>query len=217
MRRYITERNVSATIWSLVLLYVLFVIVGCGGYGPTAPGDYKRADPTLTASVADPTDDMFGGGDARWDLTALTVTHDTGGLTIALDLSRDVVEPGVGRDSAALYAVIDLDLDQNPATGDPGAVDEFRLDGGSSGLGADVIVNLFAFAPDSTVFVLNGARQVIGLVKPAYVGRRLTVRLPRALIHDDDGTVNAAAIVGNRVNPTDFVPNTGHLTLGARP
>ena len=211
MRRYINERSVSAAAWSLVLLCVLLVLASCGGDGPTAVADGDRP---RSATTSDPVGDLFGSGDVRWDLTTLTVTHDSAGLTIALDVSSDIVVPGAGRDSAALYAVIDLDLDQNAATGDAGAVDEFRNDGGSSGLGADILVNLFAFTPDSSGFVLDGARHVIGLVKPTYAGHRLTVRLPRALIHDDDGRVNAAAIVGNLVNPTDLVPNAGHLTLG---
>jgi hypothetical protein len=74
-------------------------------------------------------------------------------------------------------------------------------------------VNLSVFAEDSTVAVLDAVGAVAGRVKPVYTGRRVTMRIPKALIGNDDGFVNAAAIVGNSTLPTDFVPKAGHLTL----
>jgi hypothetical protein len=35
-----------------------------------------------------------------------------------------------------------------------------------------------------------------------------------ALIANDDGGLNVTAIAGNRANPTDFIPNAGHLAVG---
>ena len=39
------------------------------------------------------------------------------------------------------------------------------------------------------------------------------VRVPRSMLGDDDGYVNAAAIVGIVGAPSDIVPAEGHLTL----
>jgi hypothetical protein len=47
------------------------------------------------------------------------------------------------------------------------------------------------------------------------LGNRITVRMRREFLNGDDGNLNAAATVGNRANPTDFIPQTGHLTLGS--
>jgi hypothetical protein len=48
-----------------------------------------------------------------------------------------------------------------------------------------------------------------------FASHSLTIRVPRAMLQNDDGFLNAAAIVGSIHHPTDFVPQTGHLTLGA--
>jgi hypothetical protein len=47
-----------------------------------------------------------------------------------------------------------------------------------------------------------------------FAGRRITVRVPKLFLGDDDGFLNASAIVGTARRPTDIVPETGHLTLG---
>ena len=55
-----------------------------------------------------------------------------------------------------------------------------------------------------------------GKAKVTIGGRRLTIRVPAALIGNDDGYVDAAVIVGNQGrSPTDFAPQTGHLSLQA--
>ena len=164
-------------------------------------------------TVTDPVGDMFGSGPITWDLTALTAARDSDAVTVGLELSRDIVSP-LGGDTTAMVGFVDLDVDQDATTGGDGVVNEFRLDGGSSGLGVDYVLQLRHFDTDSTFVVTSWDGAVVGHVKPEFDGRRVTVRIPRAMLGDDDGFLNAAAIVGNVGHPTDFVPNAGHLTLG---
>jgi plastocyanin len=164
-----------------------------------------------TASLTDPVGDAFG-ANAPLDLIALTLARDPGGLTAMLDFSRDVVPPVAG-DPAALIALVDLDLDQNPATGGPAVVDEFRQDGKSTGLGVDARIDLAASDDEGNIAVLDGDGRETGRVTPTYDGRRVTVRVPRSMIAQDDGYVNASAIVGIVGAPSDIVPAEGHLTL----
>jgi plastocyanin len=165
----------------------------------------------VTATVDDPTGDTFGGA-ATWDVTALTAAHEPDVITVTLDFSRDVVAP-TPDDPAALVAVVDLDLDQNPSTGTSAMADEFRQDGSSTALGVDARINLAAVGTDGRISVTDGLGRETGRVMPTYLGKRVTVRVPTAMLADDDGYVNAAAIVGIVGAPSDIVPQAGHLTL----
>jgi hypothetical protein len=194
---------------SLISALALASLIACGGGdGPAAP---DGADAN-TATVTDPVGDVFGNLGNLWDLTALTVTRDADGITVLLDLSTDVISPVSGGDSA-LIAFIDLDLDQNQATGFLPVADNHRPDGGSSGTGSDARVNLTVFGADSTVEVV-GPLGLAGRVKPVFQGHRVTIRIPRAVLGNDDGFLNATALVGNSSTPTDIIPEQGHLTIG---
>lgn len=204
---------------------------GSGSYAVTfaAPGTYTYecavhgaamrgtivvvGDAPTTASVADATGDIFGSGDSRWDITALSVARDTGGLTVVLQFTRPVIS-AVGFDSAAMYAVVDLDLDQNGATGRQSAVDEFRSDAGATGIRDERLLDLTRLEDDGSVPVLDSLMHVLGWAPSVIAGNTVTVRVRRSFLDGDDGYLNAAAIVGNRANPTDFIPQSGHLTLG---
>src|SRR3989449_1991200 len=94
---------------------------------------------------------------------------------------------------------VDFDTDQDSTTGTASAVDVFRPDGGSTGMGVEYYVDLFAYNADSTVFVYDAlAGTPTGSVRPRFQGRRITVRVPRALLGNDDGFLNAATVVGSR-------------------
>lgn len=164
-----------------------------------------------TASLADPLGDTFV-ANAPWDITGLALARDAAGITAILDFSRDVVSPLAG-DPAALVALIDLDLDQNPTTGSSAVVDEFRQDGKSTGLGVDARIAFADVDEEGNIAVLDGDGRETGRVTPTYDGRRVTVRVPRSMLGQDDGYVNATAIVGIVGAPSDIVPAEGHLTL----
>jgi hypothetical protein len=51
-------------------------------------------------------------------------------------------------------------------------------------------------------------------VRPTYNGASITARIPRGMLGGDDGFLNAAAIVGTVIEPTDIIPENGHLKVG---
>ncbi|HEU5184273.1 MAG TPA: hypothetical protein VFU01_06875 [Gemmatimonadaceae bacterium] len=165
-----------------------------------------------TATVADPTGDTLGGGGVQWDVTSLTIQADTAHVTVLLDFTADLISPVTG-DPTAMVAFLDLDVDQDSTTGVRAIVDDFRTDGGSTGLGTDYLLNLGVYAADSTVALITVEGVEAGRIKPVFTGRRLTVRIPKTLLGGDDDGLNAAMIVGRTGGPTDFVPNAGHLKL----
>jgi len=171
------------------------------------------ADPS-TVSIGDPVGDTFGlPGGTQWDISALSLTRESDGITVRIDFENTVSLP-LAADPNALVGLVELDLDQNRTTGKLGYVDQLRKDGGSTGMGVDAALNLSSIAADSTLVVYGSGGNPTGRAKVTIGGRRLTIRVPSALIGNDDGYVDAAVIVGNQGHsPTDLAPQTGHLSL----
>ena len=168
-----------------------------------------------TVTVTDPTGDVFGAaGVPKWDLTSMSISRDTAGITVVLELTTDPISPVSGL-ASAMIGFIDLDVDQEPQTGLGSVVDEYRPRGtGATGLGADYVVVLGNYAADSTVTVFDLFGDPMGQVRPVFSGRRVSIRIPKGLIGDDDGRLDAAAIVGIAGAASDIIPDNGHMTLG---
>jgi hypothetical protein len=209
-----------------VLFATLAFALACGGGydGPTAPatgntggegGDPVPGNGLVTRMEADPIGDTFHNtGGKQWDLIALTVSRDTGGVTAKLDFTANVLSPMSG-DTTAIIGFVEFDLDQDFTTGGESVVDHFRLDGASATMGVDATVDMSRFAADSTVAVYDSRTHVTGRIKPVFEGKSITIRVPRAMLQNDDGFLNAATIIGAIHRPTDFAPQVGHLTLDA--
>jgi len=205
------------------------VLIGIGALGAleackrdsTGPGGGGPGG-SLTADVTDSVGDVFGSDTTipQPDLTALSVTRDTGGATVTMDFTADVQSPVTGG-ANVVEGVVDIDIDQNPATGVETDVDFFRVDGNSTGMGMEYYVDLGAFSAynaDSTVtvFAIDTLFNLVatGTVRPTFSGKRLTFRLPRGLVGGDDMLINVAVVIGNTTEPTDLAPNDGHLQVG---
>ncbi|HJQ66670.1 MAG TPA: hypothetical protein VJ816_09850 [Gemmatimonadales bacterium] len=189
----------------------LITFGGCGD--SSGPGGGGGVGGTLTARATDPVGDTYGVDSVQWDLTALTVVRDTGGITVVLDIATNVVSPVAG-DTFATYSFVDFDTDQNATTGISSIVDDNRPGTGSTGMGVDFWIDLANYGSDSTVHVVNAAGSVTGTVRPIINGAMITARIPRSMLGGDDGFLNAAAIVGTVIEPTDIIPEDGHLKVG---
>jgi hypothetical protein len=169
----------------------------------------------LTATASDSIGDTFGtAGFKQWDISSMKFDRDTGGVTITLTFTTNIILPTTG-DTTAMIGEVDLDVDQSAATGDTSLVDFYRPGAGFTGLGVDYVLDFFDINPDSTVPVFSlpsGTQQ--GVVKASVSGKTITARIPRTMLGTDDGYLNGAAIVGTVAEPTDIVPNNGHLHLG---
>ncbi len=83
-----------------------------------------------------------------------------------------------------------------------------------SGMGVDYELDMVTLNTDSSATVFDTLGNPTGTVKVTVDGKRVTIRVPLALLGGDDGFLNAAAVVGTRIEPTDIAPNGGHLKLG---
>jgi len=198
---------------SMCALPLLVSALSCSDSSDVPSMPDVAADPS-TVSIGDPIGDTFGlPGGTQWDITSLSITRETDGITVRLDFDNDVALP-LAADPNALVGLVELDLDQERSTGKLGYVDQLRKDGGATGMGVDAALNLSQIAADSTLIVYSSGGSPTGKAKVTIGGRRLTIRVPAALIGNDDGYVDAAVIVGNQGrSPTDLAPQTGHLSL----
>lgn len=208
MKRLVTALLFGGLIW------------GCSN-DPAGPGIGQGPGPgtdVVSQTEADLTGDTFGNRGVQWDITGLTVTRDTEAVTVVLEFSTNLISPTSG-DTNAMIGFVDFDTDQDSATGARTIVDQFRRDSGSTGMSTDFSVVLTNYRADSTVNVFDEEGIIMGQVKPIFSGKKVTVRIPRSMLRDDDGFLNAAAIVGTQGSPTDIAPNRGHLELsdGRRP
>jgi hypothetical protein len=163
-------------------------------------------------SFTDPTGDLRPEASAADAPDAVALTGSVGRDTLTIKLVfRGVISRFSEGKSNSLDGFVDLDLDENASTGIPSAIDEV---GGASGLGADYYVDL-RDVTESSVYLYEAGTSS-GTPIPATFGTTsVTVRVPRVLVKDEDGRFRISALVSNPTGPSDFVPNSGFLTVGS--
>jgi hypothetical protein len=108
-----------------------------------------------------------------------------------------------------LVGFIDLDTDQNPATG--GSPHANSLLGVNQDIGADYFLLLYPSLLLRRVYVLDATSQVLGTVFASVSGKTLQFTIPLSMI-SDDGTMNIGMVMGSQA-PNDAAPNSGHGTI----
>jgi hypothetical protein len=169
----------------------------------TAGGAVGTAPITVAGdSIGDPVGDTYGSPDdpSQPDITMLAAAHDSDALTIVIRLASPI----------GLMGYIDLDVDQDPTTGNLAQVDAYRPDpGGSSGLGDEFVVDL---SNGVLVDVVNFG--IVAYVDQLHNGNTVTILIPLQELVGSNGNINVATVVGDDNGPTDVAPNEGHLTMG---
>lgn len=199
-----TSRILRSALASVTTFLLVTLPISCGS-DSTGPGGGGPGSSFIT----DPTGDTFGSRPVQWDITTFAINHVSGAIDVELDFTNNVISPMSG-DTLAPIVFVDFDLDQDSTTGVASIVDTYRPSGTPTGLGVDCRLDLSSFNADSTAAVncVSGG----GLVKPVYSGKKITAHIPLSILGGDDGKMNAAAIVGTSAEPTDIVPNNGHLS-----
>jgi hypothetical protein len=201
--RYTEEVSSRGAFVKLSIVVALIV----GGSFLAGCGDSSGPSNKASTTVSDASGDTFGSLSVQWDITAFTVTRDTNNISVALDFTANP-HSSAGGASNATIGVVEFDTDQDSTTGDS-SLTNFYQPAAATGMGVD-----FAFVIDTTVLVINSnTNSAVGKVHPVFSGRRLSFTVPRSLLGGEDGFLNAAAIIGTPAEPTDVVPNTGHLSL----
>jgi hypothetical protein len=165
------------------------------------PGDIARPS-VVFDSIADPIGDTFGSVGTQLDITFFSAVSDGVTLTIDLTFAGTISHPATFNPDA-LFGFIDLDTDQNPATGVGANTDSFCP--APSGLGIEYYV-------DTTGAVIDPSVGIVGAAPMTYTTNSVSAQIPLALLGGDDGIVDVATVIGNVAEPTDCAPNGGFIT-----
>ena len=185
--------------------------------GPTATSCGAVIDDThlgSTAPAADPLiPDPIGDVGPSWasyrnDITSTAATFNGGSLTFKVNFVEHVYAASSG-DPRYLTGFIDIDSDQDPATGGAPAVDVMGPP--AMNLGVDFQIELVSEL-DHPGFVnvrsKQGVDAVIGTVPILFTDTSFSVTVPLTMLGGDNGLVNYGVGVGvQSTGQTDRVPN----------
>lgn len=182
-----------------------FVLL-CLGLSTTA-----HADP-----VVDPTGDTFGTESVQLDITSINATFSGSDVTFLVFFAGSISAPSAGAPNSVV-GFIDIDADQNTATGDVPFINVFGP-GPPVALGQDFFVELGSefLHPGSVDIFRTLPDTVVGTAPIVFTSTSFSVTVPLALLGNDDGLMNYGAIIGTFLEPTDRAPN-GTLPATSQP
>ncbi|HEY3130293.1 MAG TPA: hypothetical protein VGL91_12610 [Acidobacteriota bacterium] len=161
------------------------------------------------SDVVDPTGDTFGTGQVQIDITFFSAHVEGSDLVLRVNFAGPVT-PGDSGQPNAVVGYIDLDVDQNAATGTESHVDVFSPFKAKLGIEYSVFLFNYSSATKDTPLIDTNFN-TLGRVPVTFTSNSLTVRVPLSLIKDD-GIVNTAIVLGTVPEPTDIAPNGGFIT-----
>ena len=151
------------------------------------------------------------GAQRALDVTRLAGRVEETSLVVELTFSTPV-KPWTAQVVGSVDGFVDLDLDENSATGVPGAANEF---GGDAPLGSDFYLSLRdTGTPGTGVSLVRTSDYRFESVPATWSGNVLRVTIPRRLLPDTDGQFRASVVVEHPQRAaTDFAPSTGFYVV----
>jgi hypothetical protein len=167
----------------------------------------------LTLVQADAAEDTFSlgisGVAVMPDILVFGAAWDVDSLIIGLAFKDSVVMARQGGPNA-VAGLVEFDIDLDSQTGIESQVDVHRPGGNPTGMGVDVMVDLFG-DEDGSYVIFDSRPEIIGATTPDIRGRLIGFYVPSSLIGTSD--LRTAAIVGTVAEPTDIVPNDGSVLV----
>lgn len=158
----------------------------------------------------DPSGDTFGFGSNKLDIKSVKGSVKGENLVFKADFFNQIAAPSTGL-SESVVGYIDLDLDQNSATGQP-SFQSFNAPPGQQGgpLGSEVFIDLYSeqFNPGFVNLVDRTTFNTIGQAPISYGNDSFEIQVPLDLLNDD-GALNYSTVLGNfSAGLTDAAPDT---------
>lgn len=167
------------------------------------------SDPVVNS---DPTGDTFPGSAAGVIHDIVSIESRLGGglVEFRVRFNAPIAAPSDFASPNNLTGFLDLDVDQNPATGATSQKTLFSPVGPSS-LGAEFYVDLFseAFQPGLADLVDTMTGFSSGTVAVSFNDDLLTILVELAVLSNDDGAIDYGVIVGDFIDNTDEARNPG--------
>ena len=193
------------------LLGTIAVLTACSGGEPTSPREPEVLFTfRFTEAAGDTINPATTPTGRATDLIAISGQLEADHVVVTLEFSQSV-QPWSSGAATSLDGFVDFDMDENPATGIPGAADEY---GGTSGLGAEAYLSLRDNGLGQ-IAVVNVQGQSYSGVPVTFSGTTVTARIPRGyLTSPGSEQFRISAVVGNRARPaTDFGPDEGYFRV----
>jgi hypothetical protein len=174
-------------------------------------------------TIIDPTGDTFGAGPVRPDITMVTGNLVGGGVQFTVTYAG-AISPASSFAANSVVGYIDLDTDQNAATGGTAPfggpvaggnswinylIGQGSVPGPTINLGDEFYVDLFSesFHPGLVDVVDTNTGSPTGSVPISYSSNSFSLTVPLSLLGGDDGNLNYGVVTGTFNEPTDRAPN----------
>ncbi len=167
----------------------------------------------LKEATTDPQGDTLDGGGVQLDIQDFSVDAIGDNLVIGLSFYNAISAPDSGA-ANALDGYIDLDTDQVASDDDEVPWTDLLTDSNATGMGNEYYVELFKYSSvDGLVDLVDEQTTNVTRVPMTVSNNSITVTIPLSALGNDDGAVNAAAVVSPEFElPSDKVPNVGNLS-----
>ncbi len=170
--------------------------------------------------IADPAGDRVpGAGGVPPDLIAYQGFVIDGLVVFHMRFNQTANSSAVGG-SNAVHGFIEIDIDQDPNTGNAPIID-IRPGGTGTGMGIEYRIIIQLQNGRHQVSVLPSGSTVFRAMA-AFSGRTITIRVPLSAFGGDDGNMNYGILVGTflpelgvlaQTAPTDWAPESGWATI----
>lgn len=204
--------SVRLAVASSVIAAAVAAITACSGGEPAGTAAFTAYDFALTDPAGDTLVHADTAPHASLDVTGISGSVNALSLVVRLTFTRPVA-PWTAQTAGSVDGFVDLDVDENSATGIPGAASEY---GGSAPLGSDYYVDLRDVSAGHVALrrVTSGTSSPEWAVAATWSGSTMEITIPRSLLSDPDGQFRLSAVVGNADIPaTDFAPSDGYYRV----
>lgn len=160
----------------------------------------------IRASVSDPVGDTFAPGP---DIIGIIAVNDDTGLSLFVSFAGPIEPPPGTGSGMEVIGFIDLDTDQNAATGTPGGSISIFCPQPPANFGVDFSIDLGSFDPiNNTVNLLDSGGVPVDTAHIQYGTNSLFVVVASISGHP----VNLNIVTGNQQAPSDCAPDGAILT-----
>jgi hypothetical protein len=153
------------------------------------------------ALISDPVGDTYGFGPVQIDIVSHSAVTNASGTAFVVNFLNPV-SPAWAAAANSVVGMIEIDIDQNPATGAPSFANAFSPPPALS-LGVEYAINLFAASP-GFVGIIDATTSAHVATAPITVG-------PTGFVIQTSLVVatpfNYGIVVGTLLEPTDRAPN----------
>lgn len=206
-----TTRAPRAAVLAVAATAAMAALTACSGERAAGPPPFVAYDFSVTDASADTLAHGAASAYPSLDVTAISGSVTASSVVIRLTFTQPVA-PWSAQSAGSVDGFVDFDVDENSATGIPGAASEY---GGSAPLGADYYLSLRdVSAGHVTLRMAASASASFQPVPATWSGSTLEITIPRSMLPDQDGQFRLSAVVGNADLPaTDFAPSDGYYTI----